>query len=219
MKRRLAKQRAFMWSAVLTINCLVGLMFVVIFTSIPITDSATIVSVAPKDSRQLALDSVVEAGRSQAVEPIAVEARKAPAPRVGVPVRVEVPFVGINLQVLNGSYDEASQAWTLNDTDAFYADRTVPVNTSNGSTLVYGHATSAVFGRIGELAEGSTAIIYTANNFEFRYEFESSRQVTPDDATVFDINGPPTLVLQTCAGPFDVYRTFVTFRFVEAVAS
>ena len=133
----------------------------------------------------------------------------------GVPTRVEVKSIALDLQVKPGSYEPENQTWTLDDTSAFYADRTVPANTRNGTTLLYGHGTWPVFGRIGDIREGDEARVTTDTGLTFTYVFQSSRQVTPTDTSVLTSQGPPTLVLQTCSGPFDKYRTLVAFRLVK----
>lgn len=145
------------------------------------------------------------------------EVRTLPSLKVakqGVPQRVLVPSVSIDLAVKPGSYEPENQTWTLDSVSAFYADRTVPANNRNGTTLLYGHGTSAVFGRIPEISEGAEAKVLTDTGLIFTYRFQSSRQVTPTDTSVLNSSGPPTLVLQTCSGPFDKYRTLVAFTLV-----
>lgn len=133
----------------------------------------------------------------------------------GVPTRVVVPSVSIDLGVQPGSYEPEKQTWTLNDYSAFYADRTVPANNSNGTTLLYGHGTSAVFARITNIQQGAEATVYTDTGLIFSYRFESSREVLPTDTSVLnESGGAPKLVLQTCSGPFDKYRTLVSFVLV-----
>ena len=131
---------------------------------------------------------------------------------LGIPNRVVVDSVGIDLPVRTGSYDTADQTWTLDTQSAFYADRSVPANDSNGSTLIYGHARYGLFAKVPEITEGSTARVYTDSGKVFSYTFVSSREVKPDDTGIFATTGSPTLALQTCSGPFDTYRTLVSFN-------
>ena len=133
----------------------------------------------------------------------------------GIPVRVVVPSVGIDVSVATGSYDPNTESWTLDDTQAFYADISVPVNDNNGVTLIYGHARSAVFSRILQVTDGAEATVYTDNGNVFRYRYESRQDVDPTDLSVVHSDGPPTLMLQTCSGPFDAYRTMVSFKLIS----
>lgn len=132
----------------------------------------------------------------------------------GVPMRVAVPSVAIDLAVKPGSYEPERRQWTLDDHSAFYADRTVPANTSNGTTLIYGHSTWPVFGKIADIGAGATAQVYTDTGLTFTYVYQSSRQVLPSDVSALTSSGAPTLLLQTCSGAFDAYRTLVAFRLV-----
>lgn len=133
----------------------------------------------------------------------------------GVPTRIVVPSVTIDVGVATGSYDPSNNSWTLDNTEAFYADISVPVNDNNGVTLIYGHARSAVFSRILQLTDGAQATVYTDNGNVFHYVYQSRQDVDPTDLSVVRADGPPTLMLQTCSGPFDAYRTMISFKLVS----
>ena len=133
----------------------------------------------------------------------------------GIPNRIIVPSVGIDVGVATGSYDPSDESWTLDNTEAFYADISVPVNDNNGVTLIYGHARSAVFSRILQLTDGAEAVVYTDNGHAFHYVYQSRQEVDPTDLSIVHANGPPTLMLQTCSGPFDAYRTMISFKLVS----
>jgi len=134
------------------------------------------------------------------------------AAKSGTPTRIVIPGIGVDVSVGVGSYDPSDGTWTLDDTQAFYADASVPANDNNGVTLIYGHARRAVFGRLGEIAEGSDATVYTDSGYTFRYTYASKQDVSPSDTSIFKNDGAPTLVLQTCSGPWDAYRTLVSFQ-------
>jgi LPXTG-site transpeptidase (sortase) family protein len=131
----------------------------------------------------------------------------------GIPTRIVIPSIGVDVSVGVGSYNPSDGTWTLDNERAFYADASVPVNNNNGVTLIYGHARHAVFGRLGEIADGSEATVYTDSGYSFHYVYESKRDVVPSDTSIFREDGAPTLVLQTCSGPWDAYRTLISFRF------
>lgn len=132
---------------------------------------------------------------------------------VGTPTRIVVPSVAIDLPIQTGVYSPSNQSWTIDGSSAFFADTSTPPNDNNGMTLIYGHGTSAIFGRIPEIQAGD-AKIYTQEGLVFNYHYDSTRQVTPSDTAVIASDGPPELVLQTCSGAFDAYRTLVVFRLV-----
>lgn len=133
----------------------------------------------------------------------------------GTPIQLVIPSLLLDLPVGVGSYNPQDASWTLDDTQAYYADVSLPVNNSNGTTLIYGHAQSPVFGVLPQIEPGAEAIVYTDNGYVFRYEYVSVKEVVPTDTTIFTAAGSPTLVLQTCVGPWDAYRGLFSFRFTS----
>lgn len=133
----------------------------------------------------------------------------------GQPVRLVVPGVQLDLQVALGSYNPQVGDWTDSITKAHYADTSVPANDSNGTTLIYAHARSELFSRLTSLEQGDEAIVYTKNKHVLRYKFQSLKEVAPSDMSVFTEKGPPTLVLQTCSGPWNTYRALYSFDLIQ----
>lgn len=133
----------------------------------------------------------------------------------GVPVRIMIPDLGMNLPVSPGSFDPNTQEWTLSDDSAYYATFSVPVNDSNGTTLIYGHATPGMFEPLNRLDAGTKIDVHTDNEKVFTYSFAGMREVDPRDTSVLTDVGPPLLVLQTCSGPWDIYRALYQFNFEQ----
>lgn len=149
-------------------------------------------------------------------------AAKAPVklpPKVisGKPIRIVIESHSIDLPVDDGTYDSTSQSWSLSPDHALYATMTAPANDHAGTTFIYGHGTDAVFGRIGlnHPAAGSVAQLYTDNGQVFSYVLKDIRDLTPSDTQLLaDTSvGPPQLIVQTCTGTFDEWRTIFTFSF------
>ncbi len=149
--------------------------------------------------------------------PLAIIERpeRAFAPTVGKPVRIVVQDVGIDVPVEQGSYDPASQEWSLSEQLAYHATSSVPVNDNNGVTLIYGHARARMFEPLKSVTSGMIAEVYSDTSKVFIYKFSSVREVIPTDVSVFTEAGSPTLVMQTCSGPLDAYRALYSFDFVE----
>jgi len=146
--------------------------------------------------------------------PIVIAPRPAPvAIKQGTPVQVAIPSLGINLPVGVGTYDASNDTWNVDDTKAYYADMSVPINDHNGTTLIYGHAQSSVFATLPTIQAGSEAIVTTDSGYVFHYRYASMREVAPTDMSVFSEDGPPTLVLQTCMGSWSQYRGMFSFTF------
>ena len=130
----------------------------------------------------------------------------------GLPTHIILPSVDIDLPVQIGSYNPEDQSWSLDMTSAYYADVSVPINNSNGTTLIYGHAQSSIFETLPQVQPGAEAIVYTNTGYAFHYQFSSSKEVLPTDVSVFTSDGAPQLVLQTCIGVYSELRGLYTFK-------
>ncbi len=156
----------------------------------------------------------VSAYQIQITEPATIIS-KSPSVVTGKPVRITINSLNLQLQVADGTYDNKSGQWTLSKTMAHFALLTVQPNNAQGNTLIYGHATSEVFGPLDNLTPGDEAIIATDNGYEFTYVYRSTRTVDPTDTNIFAYQGVPILTLQTCSGTWSQNRQFYGFDFVR----
>lgn len=176
------------YSLVLVLNILVAVMFRVVTTPPPVQAAIPDIRIAHTSTLRQAIK--------------------------GIPTRIVIASLGVDLPVSTGTFDPSSNEWTVSDDRAFFADNSVPANDNNGVTLIYGHARWGVFGVLPDLKSGAAADVYTDNGRVFHYRYQSMRQVTPQDTSVFKIDGPPTLTLQTCTGAWDSYRAMYSFAFM-----
>lgn len=153
-----------------------------------------------------AISRDAELSQELAMRPRVIKAIK------GMPVRIVIPSLGIDLPVGVGSYNPSDGSWSIDASKPYYADISVPVNDSNGQTLIYGHNQTQVFAALAAITPGAEADIYTDNGYVFHYTYSSMTKVVPTDMSVFRTDGPPTLVLQTCTGPWDAYRALYSFK-------
>ncbi len=138
----------------------------------------------------------------------------------GKPIRITIPDYGVDLPVDEGYYNDRDGSWTLSQTHAQYAMMTTLANNLSGNTLIYGHGTNAVFGKLGAKTPplGTLVEIYTDNGHVFTYTFADARNLTPNDTSVLNEQStPPTLTIQTCTGVFSEWRTMFRFQFKEIV--
>lgn len=155
-------------------------------------------------------------------EPVIVtETPKPLPPKVvsGKPIGLEIPDYAINLNVIDGTYNDTDGSWTLSDDMAQFATLSVPANDHAGTTFIYGHGTDAVFGKIGSNnpSIGSITHITTDNGHVFTYELTEIRDFEPSDTSIFNdmTNGEPRLIIQTCTGVFSEWRTMFIYRFKD----
>ncbi len=138
--------------------------------------------------------------------------------KTGAPVSVLVPNVGINLSVIDGTYDAAKDSWTLTDDKAQFATMTDRPNDRAGNTFIYGHNTDPVFAKLAGLKVGDVAEVKTANNLTFRYVYSGEQIVQPSNTDILNAEpATPRLTLMTCEGIFSQTRRVMFFDFTEVV--
>ncbi len=137
----------------------------------------------------------------------------------GKPTRIVIPDSGIDLVVEEGQYSDSDRSWTLSRSNAQYAMNTTLANNFTGNTLIYGHGTAEVLGKLNDTtpAIGAEALVYTSEGRIFSYRFENVRNLAPDDTSIFDYTGPAILTVQTCRGEFSEWRSMFQFAFDKVV--
>ena len=163
------------------------------------------------------------AAQASAISPSAKVAIHPAEPTVplieGTPTRIVIPSRYVDLPLIPGTYDKATDSWTLSGYEAQFATASTPANNTGGETFVYGHNNDYVFGALRHAAPvvGAEALIYTSNGHEFAYTFEKTWSVGPYDVSTINYQGPPVLLIQTCTGSFNELRTMYLFKFEKVV--
>jgi LPXTG-site transpeptidase (sortase) family protein len=133
----------------------------------------------------------------------------------GTPTHIEIPNVGIDLNVIPGYYYPKTATWTLSLDSAQFATMTAKPNNKSGDTFIYAHYRFHVFYTLPKVKAGDEAIITTDNGHTFRYTFVSSTITTPDNTSLFNYKGKPILILQTCTGTHFQNRQLFVFNFTQ----
>lgn len=134
----------------------------------------------------------------------------------GLPRHIELPRIGLSLDVIDGQYDAATQQWTLTDDKAQFADMTNPINNISGQTMIYGHNSPAVLEPVKDVAVGDELLVTTDTGRVLVYTYSSDRFVYPTDTSVFDeAPATPRVVLMTCEGWLSLTRRLLYFDFKE----
>lgn len=135
------------------------------------------------------------------------------APRAAVPpVRVQVPQVGVDMEVVpvgveSGGFMELPVDPAVAGWYRFGPDPSSPA----GNTVVSAHVDApgydiGPFSRLRDLGQGSEVIVRSADGTESRYTVNSvtyyAKQQLPTQE-IFGRAGPKALVLITCGGEFD----------------
>lgn len=131
------------------------------------------------------------------------------------PAIIAVPALNIKKQLEDGVYDPASHTWNLSNTNAHYATMSAPANLKGGNTLVYGHNSRSIFGKLPNLPLGGGATIETEHGLRFHYQLESVVEVQPEDVAILDHHGMPILTIQTCSGNWNEKRQMFRFTLLR----
>lgn len=156
------------------------------------------------------------------VQPVHVKSTEPKVVEIsGIPNRITIPspYKNIDLPIVPGVYDPSTNAWTLNGYLAQFATVSAPANNVGGETFIYGHNNDYVFGALRHVtpAIGTEADVYTTNGHEFAYTFEKSWSVGPYSVSTLDYTGPSVLLIQTCTGSLNQYRTMYLFTFEKVI--
>jgi len=135
----------------------------------------------------------------------------------GNPVRIEVPSVGIDLEVIDGYYNAGNNSWTLSKEKAQFAKVSSPANNKEGNTFIYGHNAPGVFNKLPGIKIGDKATVTTDNGRKFIYEYYDLSVTRPDDVSIFEYKGPPILTMQTCSGAWYQNRSLFAFSLKEVI--
>lgn len=133
----------------------------------------------------------------------------------GTPRHVNVPSLGIDVTVSDGVYNARTAEWTLNESSAFYATPTDPVNSQAGNTLIYGHNSEIIFGKLLKIQPNAEVTVTTDNGYVFTYVYTSTEAVKPTDTHSLMYSGKPRLTLQTCSGIWNQTRQMFYFDLKE----
>jgi LPXTG-site transpeptidase (sortase) family protein len=150
-------------------------------------------------------------------EPATVEPQRVIT--MGKPVRLLVPKIALDIRVMEGHYNETDGSWTLRDgrIETYFAMPSALANDLGGNTIIYGHSNKHVFSPLVRLVPGDMVEVHTDNGHVFRYVFADKLEVEPDDASIFTLEGPPQLILQTCTGNWYERRGLHRFTLAETV--
>lgn len=131
------------------------------------------------------------------------------------PIRIVIPAVSTDLTVVDGRYDN-QKGWQVAANAANFATISKAPNHSGGKTVIYGHDTPHVLKPIQNIAKGDRVYVYTESGHIFSYRYAGDAVVSPNNTTVFSEleNGPPQLVVITCAGVFSEVRRILYFDFI-----
>ncbi|MBX4197159.1 sortase [Candidatus Saccharibacteria bacterium] len=140
------------------------------------------------------------------------------APLQGSPSRILIPSLSIDLPVISQSYSTTTKTWPVESGVANYATETALINNYHGQSLIYGHSTRAVFGKLLDIKPGAEVFVYTSNGRLFEYAYSGSQDVTPRQTEIVAdmTKAPAGLKMMTCDGPYFEYRRLMSFKLIKS---
>ena len=159
------------------------------------------------DARAIGAPLSDEPRRDVAVAPAPRPARRE---RVAIPVRVEIPSIGVRAPIIRLGLDPDRSLEVPTD----YADTGWWSGGSRpgegGPAVIVGHVDSqsgpAVFYRLSELRKGDEVVVVRRDGSRARFTVQGSERFPKDEfptARVYGRTDGPTLRLITCGGDFD----------------
>ena len=136
----------------------------------------------------------------------------------GLPTRILIPSLAIDLPVVNQHYSAATKTWPVAPSDANYAAETALINNTKGQSLIYGHDNHSVFGPLLNMPTGTVVYVYTDNGHIFKYAYSSFKDVSPQQVNIVSEmkNAPVGLNLITCTGAYFQYRHLMSLKLIQA---
>lgn len=136
----------------------------------------------------------------------------------GRPVRIVIPAINLDRQLVDGVYNSDDGSWTLTPTGIHYAVASAPANDYGGSTFIYAHNNKNAFGPLKTIEMGDIAEIYTDNHLKFTYKYYQESKIDPSDTTPLTYqDSPPRLTLQTCTGNWHELRDMHYFELTSVI--
>ena len=141
-----------------------------------------------------------------------------PAKISGIPNRIVVPSLAIDLPVVPQAYSTATKTWPVAPSVANYASNTAPANNTKGETLIYGHDNRHVFGPLLTMQTGAVVYVYTTNGHVFKYTYTGYQDINPTQVSIIDqmAKAPAGLKLITCTGAYFQYRHLMSLKLAQA---
>lgn len=132
------------------------------------------------------------------------------------PVQVELPRLHITLAIKPGTYNKATQSWSLDRNSAFVMQ---PWTDQRGLQLpmtpvIYGHNIPAVFTPLRGAAPNELLIITERDGTKYTLRYVNDVVVSPYDNSIFMVRYRNSVLLMTCTGSHFESRRVLHFELV-----
>lgn len=136
---------------------------------------------------------------------------------VGIPYWLSIPKLKINSEIILGQYDFNIKKWNVSMHYPQYAIYSTIPNVHSGTTVLYAHNSTKLFGKLNTLKSNDTVSVFTRDGKQYIYKYAYEKIVVPTDVSVFYKKGKPQLVLLTCSGFNNNKRNLQYFSLVKTL--
>ena len=120
-----------------------------------------------------------------------------------MPVRLEIPDLGVNLPVLPGTITDGK--WETTKKGASFLTSSALPGT-RGNSVFYGHNTPNLLSKLSRVKPGQEVVLTRQDGSQVIYSVQSTATVTPNQTHILDETRDERLTIFTCAGLFDQKR-------------
>ena len=121
------------------------------------------------------------------------------------PSQIEIPDVGINLNVVEGDFDTNTSLWTLDHSHAFFAKNTT-------TPIIYSHNQKNLFLNLKGVGDNSKLYVTYPNGAQIILSYYATRFIDPNDGSILTEDHKDTIMLLTCSGIASEMRRVVYFE-------
>jgi len=128
------------------------------------------------------------------------------------PASLQFPRLQIALDILAGTYNKRTQAWTLDRSHAFYMQPTK--NFSPGTPVIYAHSIPGVFRGLNGAAQDELLKVQTQDGRELWFRYSGDTAVNPTDSAALLRKVDNAIFIMTCAGGHFEQRRIMQFDYI-----
>ncbi len=152
-------------------------------------------------------------------EEVAADLIEEPILDYGMPTRITMSSVNIDLPIELGVYNYENQVWTISKGKAYFAELSDLPSVAESSTVIYAHNQWTEFFKTKNLKIGDKIIVETDKGNILTYEYVSDELVDPSWGALFDQEFETSrLTLITCNGVYNENRRLVYADLVSVIS-
>jgi hypothetical protein len=138
---------------------------------------------------------------------------------LGVPESIRVPRLKVGLTLLPGQYNQQTQQWVLNSTNAFYVLPGTSPLSPDATPLIYGHYRRNVFENLDGIAANEPMYITNRAGKTLLFRFVGKSVLSPEQgkSLVTKPSDGKSLDVLTCVPPFYTMRHIYHFQYVTTL--